>query len=327
MLDAETLRRVTLSRRPFGQRFVAWVYLWPNFSLPPKLEIVVEGLEKIPDRPVILAMNHTDRYNYWPFQYFMYMKAGLPRFTATWVKGKYYENRFVARFLMSTNNIPVPSRGYIISTRFRKHLGRPPNEDEYRLLRDLADGRVTPEDAQSVGEVADFFSRYGGGAVGALAAFEDEFGAVMGEVVRLNQDAMFKHNCHVLVFPEGTRSLHLSRGRTGMAQMAQHLGATIVPVGCNGSAKVYPGGSPWARGGRIVYRIGDPLEPYGPELKPHRVTAPFIPLTRQAVACHEDKFQAVTDVVMDRINGLLDPDYQRQESLDSDGVQGVSRFL
>ncbi|MEO1172996.1 MAG: hypothetical protein AAFX94_13245, partial [Myxococcota bacterium] len=126
MLDAETLRRVKLSQRPFGQRFVAWVYLWPNYSLPPRVEIVVEGLDKLPDRPVILAMNHTDAYNYWPFQYTMYM-TGQPRFTATWVKGKYYEKALLARFLMSTNNIPVPSRGYIISTRFRKHMGRPPD--------------------------------------------------------------------------------------------------------------------------------------------------------------------------------------------------------
>ena len=42
----------------------------------------------MPDEPVIFAMNHTDRYNYVPFQYGLWQEKD--RFTATWVKGKYY---------------------------------------------------------------------------------------------------------------------------------------------------------------------------------------------------------------------------------------------
>lgn len=36
------------------------------------------------------------------------------------VKGKYYENPFIAAFMDSMNNIPLPSRGYVITTRFRE---------------------------------------------------------------------------------------------------------------------------------------------------------------------------------------------------------------
>ena len=114
-----------------------------DYRFPKRSEIVIEGKERLPpDGGAFLAMNHTDRYNYWPLQYAMY-RAGLP-FTATWVKGKYYENRYVGAFMDSTNNIPTPSRGYVITTEFRKAVGRPPREDEYRLLRDLVDGKRMP---------------------------------------------------------------------------------------------------------------------------------------------------------------------------------------
>ncbi|MEO1175515.1 MAG: 1-acyl-sn-glycerol-3-phosphate acyltransferase, partial [Myxococcota bacterium] len=111
--------------------------------MPRKTEIEVEGLDNLPDRSVVLAMNHTDRYNYWPFQYQMY-RFGVPRFTATWVKGKYYENAMMSWFMMSMNTIPVPSRGYIIAARFQEAIGRAPSNDEYRLLRDLVDGARAP---------------------------------------------------------------------------------------------------------------------------------------------------------------------------------------
>lgn len=331
MLDAETLRAVKLHKAPFGQKFVAWSFLWPVYNFPKKTEIVIEGLENLPDRAVILAMNHTDKYNYWPFQYRLY-RSGVPRFTATWVKGKYYQNPWMARFMMATNNIPVPSRGYIIASRFAEAIGRAPEATEYRVLRDLVDGRRSPGELnpdEHGGDLGRFFETYGRthsaeSVTETVARFDAEFDEVMREVVRLNQEAMFEHDCNLLIFPEGTRSLRLSKGRTGMAQMAQHLGATIVPVGCSGSDKVYPGSSPFPKGGRVVYRMGKPLEPHGPELAPHRVTAPFTPLTRAAGEKYHASFQAITDIVMDRINALLDPEYQYGEAT---GVKGVERFL
>lgn len=315
MLDLARLQRVKLRPTPWGQLFVAQL-LRIDYAFPRRTEIVLEGaghLER--GKSYILAMNHTDRYNYWPFQYQLYHE-GLG-YTATWVKGKYYENRAIGAFMDAMNNIPLPSRGYVITTEFRRVAGRAPSSDEYRALRDLADG--TAEEAPDALVEA----------VGDLKAFLREFSALfermIREVMRLNRLALDLGQ-HLLVFPQGTRSVRLSRGHIGVAQVAQHLGVDVVPVGCNGSDRVYPGNSPFASGGRIVYRIGAPLRLDGPELAPHRVNEPFQPFTLEA-AVHRDAFQAMTDVVMDHINELLDEPYRYSSDRSSDGVGGMDRFV
>ncbi len=309
-----------------GQVLVANLGLRFDYAFPRKTDITLEGLEHLQTcRPVFIAMNHTDRYNYWPFQYAMF-RRGM-RFTATWVKGKYYETGWMGWFMDQTNNIPLPSRGYVISTEFRRVVGRPPTKDEYRLLRDLVDRRgqgVPPE-----GSDGDGVRRLYAGSTPEvfLAGFDQLFDQMMGEVVRLTHDALTLHDCHVLVFPQGTRSKRLARGLTGLMQVAQHLGVDIVPVGCNGSDGCYPGGSPFSKGGPIVYRIGAPLRLDGPELGPHRVTSPFAPFSHAATRDHGAAFQAATEVVMNHIDGLLDPDYRFGESRASDGVREMERFL
>ena len=112
-----------LFRSPIGQRLVAYLLLGPNYHLPPAVDVVFEGTEHVPEEPVIFAMNHTDRYNYWPFQWQLWREGR--GFTATWVKGKYYENRLLGAFMDSMNNIPLPSRGYVFSSQFRQRIGAP----------------------------------------------------------------------------------------------------------------------------------------------------------------------------------------------------------
>lgn len=327
MLDLKRLQRIKLHKRPPVQLFIANAILVFDYRLPRRTRITLEGVENIPrDRGVFLAMNHTDRYNYWPFQYQMYRHGGL-RFTATWVKGKYYEKRLMGAFMDSTNNIPLPSRGYVITTRFREALGRVPTKDEYTALRALVDHKLSPAEAAAQGgEGVALYLASDGPESEALARFETYFEAMMGAVTRLTRDALTIHELNVMVFPQGTRSKRLSRGHTGLMQMAQHLGNAIVPVGCNGSDRAYPGSSPLSKGGDLVYRVGAPLELDGPELGPFRVTEPFTPFTASA-AKHEAKFRAATDVVMDHINELLDPEYQYADDRASDGVDGIQRFV
>ena len=70
MLDLARLQRIHLRSRPLGQLLVAELGLRVDYAFPRRTEIVVEGIENLPqDRTVFLAMNHTDRYNYWPLQY------------------------------------------------------------------------------------------------------------------------------------------------------------------------------------------------------------------------------------------------------------------
>jgi len=328
MLDLARLERIRLHRRPLVQIAIGELGLRLDYRFPKPTRITLEGVENIPrDTGVFFAMNHTDRYNYWPFQYQMYRHGGL-RYTATWVKGKYYENRVIGAFMDATNNIPLPSRGYVITTEFRKAVGDVPSKDEYRVLRDLVDGRVTVDEAADRGG-ARVTRLLGTG--GPRARFGERFDALfarmMVEVARLTREALARHRLNVLVFPQGTRSKRLPKGHTGLVQMAQHLGRTIVPVGCNGSDRAYPGGSPLSKGGDIVYRIGAPLTIDGPELGPHRVDTPFVPFSSEATTHHGEAFRAATDLVMDRINDLLDPEYQYSEEQRADGVTEISRFV
>ena len=101
----------------------------------------------------------------------------------------------------------------------------------------------------------------------------------------------------------------------------------MVPIGCSGSDRVYPSNTPFAKGGRVVYRIGERLRIDGPELAAHRVTEPFRPFTLEAADRHRASFQGMTDVVMDHINRLLDPRYQFAEDSEPEGERGTARFI
>ena len=327
MLDVAALRRVRLSRVPYGQLVVKQLMMI-DFRFPRRTEIVLEGVENLPGHPVCFAMNHTDRYNYWPFQYEL-ARRGLG-FTATWVKGKYYEHPWIARFLGAMNNIPVPSRGYLLTGDLRAALGRLPESEEYRQLRDLVDGRVEPGSAALaaaatlrplLGETTESQRAY-------LRAFIARFDALAREVVRLNRLALGELGLHVLVFPEGTRSKTLRRGHTGLAQMAGHLSAAVVPVGCSGCDLLYPGNSPMSQGGRVVYRIGKPLEPGAAELAPFAVPSNVLPFTAEA-ARWDHCYRGVTDLVMGRIAELVDPPYRPQAEAEAagGGEVGSRRFI
>jgi 1-acyl-sn-glycerol-3-phosphate acyltransferase len=321
VLDLDRLRRIHPRQPPWGQMFIANALMTWDYRLPRGTSIEVEGLENLPrDRRVFLAMNHTDRYNYWPLQYVLYRRGH--GFTATWVKGKYYENNLLGWFMDQTTNIPLPSRGYVLTTEFRKAAGRAPSDDEYRALRELSN---RAENSVLPGAVSAFVQAHGG-MEGFATWFNALFDTMSVEVMRITREAL-ENEYHVLVFPQGTRSKRLSRGHTGLVQAAQYLGVDILPVGCNGCDRVYPGASPFAKGGRVVYRVGKPLTLEGPELGPFRVKEPFAPLSDHASAAHEAKFRAATDVVMNAINDLLDDEYRFGAEQASDGVQGVRRFV
>jgi 1-acyl-sn-glycerol-3-phosphate acyltransferase len=326
MLDLNRIMRIRLTSRPRVQRFVAWSFLVPNYELPPRVRIDVEGLDRLPDEPVLLAMNHTDRYNYWPFQYALYRRKN--RFTATWVKGKYYQNAYVGKFMELTNNIPTVSRGYLISRDFINVVGRPPSDEEYAELRRLVEGDGTaPRSVPGpiLDRPRDMLGRpFDPSRERYAEAIDRLFRAMMARFVELNGEA-FDKGLDVLVFPQGTRSKRLSRGHMGLAQIALAFDRPIVPVGCNGSDRCYPGSSPVAQGGHITYRIGEPLTRR--DMDPFRTPEPFEPFTPEAEQRHRERFQGLVDVVMDRINDLLDEPYCRGDGGESDGTRGVSRFV
>ena len=333
MLDIPRLERIRLSRYPLAQKLIGSLGLWPNYHLPPRVEIVLEDADRIPEGSVIYAMNHTDRYNYFPFQFQMWRTTD--RFTATWVKGKYYENFFLGKFMELTNNLPTVSRGYLVTQDFKSVMKRNPTSDEYAALRGWVDetarghGGATPDLPADVAERLLVEPR---NVLGY--AFEPEresypvyinsiFRVMMELFVALNQRAL-DLGLDLLIFPQGTRSIRLIRGHIGLAEMALYFQATVVPVGCSGSDLVHPGASPFAKGGRIVYRVGEPI-PYK-EMERFHVPSDFTPFDPLHEARHREKLQGFVDVVMDRINDLLDPEYQfSDETAPVDG--GTDRFV
>ena len=195
MLDLRRLERHTLRPTPWGQVLFARV-LRLDYRFPRRTEIVLEGVEHLdPRRRYILAMNHTDRYNYWPLQLALYQrKLG---FTTTWVKGKYYESDVSGWFMDAMGQLPMPSRGYVITTCFRDRTGRPPSREEYRALRDVADGKrteVPPELQRLLGDAGAFLSK------------------------RLPRDChttatLLPHNCHTIATGNLHIKLHLPFSR------------------------------------------------------------------------------------------------------------------
>ena len=296
-----------------GQVLVAKL-LWLTYRVPANTEIVIEGMENIPtDRGVMFALNHTDRYNYWPFQYEL-LRSGHPRFTVTWVKAKYYENAVLGWFFDQCINLPLPSRGYAILKDAAAVMGRRLENDEYRTLRDLVDYKIEPEavDAATQKSLEALFTR-------ARSDFEpakEDYRAfinrrcdrLMGLVEKRSLEALNEKDNHIIVFPQGTRSVRLLPSRTGMLEFALRHEVPIVPVGSNGSEGVYPGASPWASGGRIVYRVGKPLTLDG-ALRDCRIDTPYRPFTHEANA-FADVFERGAAVVTEGINALLDEPYQ-----------------
>jgi len=321
MLTSAQLQKIRFTNpEPGWQRTVARM-LTINYALA-GVEVVIEGLDNLPqDRPVFIAMNHTDRYNYWPLQWKMH-RLGLPRYTATWVKGKYFENPLIGAFMIGASNIPMPSRGYLIAGTVQQQLGHKPDRETYRLLRSLLDGRPAP--AALTPAAARLIDKFGG-ADGFITSLSTTFDAMMAEVMRMHREALSSGSRHILVFPEGTRSKTLLKGRTGLAQVSQHLGLPIVPVGCSGSDTIYPGNSPMARRGRVVYRIGAPMLPDGPILGPHRIHEDFVPMSPAATARHGQQLQAITDAVMAQISDLIEPQYRASSTASTS--DGADRFL
>jgi hypothetical protein len=111
-------------------------------------------------------MNHTDAFNYWPFQYALHRAA--ERYTAAWVKGKNYDGFVASRFMRWTNNIPLASRGYVITRDFVSTVGRLPSADEYRVLRRRC-GRCGAHRGQRAEGAAHARARHAGALVRRVA--------------------------------------------------------------------------------------------------------------------------------------------------------------
>lgn len=305
MVDLEYLNKITIRSVPHFQDVIARLFLTPNYRFFAKVDIQLEGIENIPkDENVIFAMNHTDRFNYWPFQYKLWDLKDYS-FTTVWVKGKYYRNAVLGKLLDWCNMIPVPSMGYLIEEFFAKNVGRRIKQDEYRAIRDLIDKKIemahsaTPKGLEFVAQLDENFIEF----------IKPCHEAVMKRVAELSRIALLEKKLNLIIFPEGTRSTKLGEGRTGLAQLALHTGTTIIPVGCNNSDLIYPGSSPFAKSGKVIYRVGKPLSIDG-RLKEYRIDEEFKLFSAESRIKYKEKFEEVTNIVMESINSLVDERYR-----------------
>lgn len=302
VLDA--LRDFHLPSLPYLQIVLSRLVLGLDYRFPKPTSISIEGLHHLEGpQALMIAMNHTDRFNYMPFMHELDLRGYPP--LAPWVKGKYYQNPRLARLLSWCACMPVPSRGFLLSLDWLARRGRSPGKEEYRQLRLLGDG-ITPD--SMLPEVEDYLNLApGGGPEGFFREFQKHFEGLTGEVVRINKEAMAL-GYRPLVFPQGTRSRALTRGFSGVVQMALHTGVRIVPVGVSGSDRLYPGDRPFSVGGAVHYSVGEPFDP----ASVGRVPKGFSPLTIKASQEHGECFQEITDLLMERINDLLPSPYQFQ---------------
>lgn len=322
MLDLALYDRIDLRTKPWAQRLIADAFLRFDYL---KIDLVVEGIENLPETPVILALNHTDDFNYWPFQYHLHRLFG--RYTAAWVKGKNFEHPAVSHFMRICNNIPIASRGYLLTRDFLATVERRPTDAEYRRIRDALNAGV-PIEGEVPRELLErprdiLGRRFDPSKEGYIEAMDDLFNTMMARFVAININAL-AIDLDLLVYPQGSRSIRLSRGHGGIGQMALHVDVPIVPVGCSGGDVIYPKRSPLTSPGRVVYRVGEPIS--ARELDHLRPEQPYQPFTREAEV-HKAAFQSVADIVMERIDGLVDERYKFAEDQHTDGVTGTERFV
>jgi 1-acyl-sn-glycerol-3-phosphate acyltransferase len=315
----EKMRGFRLPSVPYFQILVKRLIMRADYQFPRKTHIAVEGLEHLDsDEPMLLAMNHTDRYNYLPFMRKLDLLGYPP--LAPWVKGKYYQNRYLSQFLCMASCIPVPSRGFLLTLDWLARTGRQPSKTEYRQLRLMGDGEWT-DDMGIEPSVADYLREGPGGTPETyFEEFQKHFEGLTGSVVRINKEAM-QMGYRPLIFPQGTRSRPLTQGFSGIVQMALHMGVRIVPVGVSGSDDCYPGDNPFSKGGSVHYSIGEPFDPNANPDAPKD----FVPLTIRASREHGAQFEVLTDQLMHRINDLLPAEYQFADEQESE--QGAERFV
>ena len=307
MIDIEYLKKITVVSKPFAHKVIANLLLWPNYHLFANVDIKIENMERIPrDESVIFAMNHTDRFNYWPFQYKLLRAREFP-FTTVWVKGKYYKNELLAKGLDICHLIPVPSMGYLIEEYYRRRFNARMDKGLYRTVKDIIEGKIAefgPKESPALEAIQAMGENF--------AAFvHEQYDGIMEKVAELSRAALLEKRLSVIIFPEGTRSVKLAEGRTGVAQLALNTEKRIVPVACNNSDEVYTGSLPFARSGRITYRIGEPLSVHD-KLEPYRISEPFRLLSRESQKRYKAQFEGVTKIVMESIEAMLDDKYKQQ---------------
>jgi len=273
--------------------------------------------------PVLFAVNHTHYFDFLPSRVAIWAQQGLK--TVTFVKYRAFQNRLEGAYMKRLGNIPLGSRGYLLSADFARVHGRKPELAEYRELRAhldegerLSDGPLQalltqPRDMLGL----DFDPEQSSYREMMEGCYSKAMSNTLAHAQTVLDAGLSLH-----IYPQGLYSTRLSQGRIGAVQIAAKLGIPIVPVGFSGMNKLFaPMGIIPKKKGVLHMRFGDPYRIERQEL--HDFQA-FEPREEQRL---RPVLEQETALLMDKINDLLDPECARGEDLVGDGIQGVGRFF
>lgn len=320
-IDMEFMKSHRALGRPVATDFavrMAQFLTWVGSRTPRRVENC-----RIPDHPVVFATNHTHVVDFLPLWIELLRRDEK---MVGWVKARMYKKRnqrLLMRFL--GNNIPLVSKGYLIAADFRQLVGRPPDEEEYRRLRDHVDHRRPLPEGGAYGDVrsvrrAMLGRRFNPDQESYRRAMIELFYEMMQQALAKARQCV-EQGYHMHIYPEGVVGKRLGRGHTGIIHAAMALDMPIVPVGISGTVEAFVGDSPLTWGGEFRLRFGEPLTVDSNLVKPG--FRPFHP--EDQVACDE-AFQNVVDQLMLRLNELLDSDYQYEKDEAREVRHDVGRF-
>ncbi|MES2503371.1 MAG: lysophospholipid acyltransferase family protein [Myxococcota bacterium] len=230
--------RFYLKNAAFGQLLQAhqWYdrFLSLNYHWFFGVDIVIEGLENLPkDKSVIIAMNQPAYYTAWPFQFALRQEKHHRR-VISFVKAKDFENPMLKPIWKASGGIMVPSKSQLILSEIGKQFGRRADPDEYTAVKQAIEQDLAHQVHRTYEQM--------------LRRWQLQ-----------TTDVLSSQQCHIIAFPQSSPSKRLLPCQPDLIQEAIKQNVPIVPVGAQGADLVYPGKLPWARKGRVHYRIGKPL--------------------------------------------------------------------
>lgn len=312
------------NRKPQAKRWAVagmGLVLRAGLAIPGRrVRFDVQGFEGLPDSPVLLAANHTHFIDWIAMRWVCFQRG---RMQCNWVKPRTYEEGFDT-FLDLTGNIPLTSRGYMLAADVRTLLGRTPDEQEYRALRDHLDTGVPLPEGELFerlqAEPRDILGRpFQPKRESWREAIEDLFEQMMGLTLGHTR-ALLTQGVDLAIMPQGVTNLQLTPGHPGALQAAWALDLPLVPVGVSGFPQAFgKSHSLPENGGTIIVRFGEPYRPPMPEGH-----VPFRPSSERT---HHDALIAGTHALMERINQLLEPTHQWSATPDQTDEMGVHRFI
>ncbi len=290
-----------------------------------RTRIRVEGWERLPPSPVLVATNATQKNDFMAFRWAAHQR-GRPCVTVT--KAKNYHQAAMGFVLRRVGVVPIASKGYFLLLDFSRQVGRRPTDAEYRALRDHLDRGLPLPDGAPFDDLRRAHRRlldrdFDPGREDWRAFQRRLYAESLAETLRLSREAV-RAGFDVQMYPEGTVAPRLGRGRHGVVQLAWALGLPIVPVGMSGCPDAFAGDSPLLRlrGGDVTIRVGEPLA-----LPPDLLPAGFRPFHPEDEAASRAALEGFVGArLMPAIDALLDPPFRHVEG-DTFAGKGTRAFL